>query len=283
MVRAIQARPLELTECSEVVEYLGLNARENLLLLDLVARFGGEPDAGELAPQVAVARRGGEIVGVAALRPSAVLDARVVPEAIEALAPLFDPMGIGLVKSAEPAVDALWSRLSRRRRRRAVVDRRETSFALFADGARFSPVAEGARVRSAGAEDLEALVYAARESLREENRPDPFGGDARGFRRWVQGRVPRARVVEAARRVVFVGYADVRRKEGWLLQGVYTWPRARRRGHAAAGTSALCREAFASGAEHVQLSVVDGNEGARALYEGLGFKPFARLRTILFD
>jgi predicted GNAT family acetyltransferase len=144
-------------------------------------------------------------------------------------------------------------------------------------------VPEGARVRGAGAADLEALVFAARESLREEQRPDPFSGDARGFRRWVQGRVPRARVVESAARIVFVGYADVQRNEGWLLQGVYTWPRARRRGYGAAGTSALCREAFERGAEHVQLSVVDGNDGARALYEGIGFKPFARLRTILFD
>jgi predicted GNAT family acetyltransferase len=212
-----------------------------------------------------------------------VLDACVLPEAIEELAPLFDPMGIGLVKSAEPAVDVLWLRLSRRRRRRAVVDRRETAYALCADAARYTGAPQGARVRSAEAEDLEALVYAARESLREEHRPDPFAGDARGFRRWVQGRVPRARVVESAQRVVYVGYADVRRAEGWLLQGVYTWPRARRRGYAAAGTSALCQEAFACAADHVQLSVIDGNEGARALYEGLGFKPFARLRTILFD
>jgi predicted GNAT family acetyltransferase len=57
---------------------------------------------------------------------------------------------------------------------------------------------------------------------------------------------------------------------------------ARRRGHARVGVSDLCREAFAHGAEHVQLAVVDGNEPGRALYESLGFKPFAKLRTILF-
>ena len=33
---------------------------------------------------------------------------------------------------------------------------------------------------------------------------------------------------------------------------------------------------------HVQLAVIDGNEAGRALYEGLGFKPFGKLRTILF-
>src|SRR5262245_11276567 len=174
MSRAIHARPLETAECAEVAEYLSRSARENLLLLDLVARFGSEPDAGELAAQIAVARRAGEIVGVAALRPSAVVDADALPEAIDELAPLFDPMGIGLVKSAEPLVDALWSRLARRRRRRAVVDRRETSFAVGADAVHYAAVPDGARVRAAVASDLEALVYAARESLHEENRPDPF-------------------------------------------------------------------------------------------------------------
>lgn len=283
MSRPIDARLLAPAERAEVLAYLGRSARDNLILLDLVERLGSQPAAGELAPQLAVARRGGEIVAVAALRPSAVLDAQALPEAVERLAPLFDPMGIGLIKSAQPAVDALWALLSRRRSRRAVVDRLETSYALCGDAARLARVPDGASVRDARAGDLDDLVFAARESLREEGRPDPFSGDVRSFRRWVQGRVPRARVVEAARRVAFVGYADVRRAQGWLLQGIYTWPHARRRGFAAAGTSALCREAFAAGADHVQLSVVDGNDAARALYEGLGFKPFARLRTILFD
>jgi len=283
MPRPIVARLLVPTERTEVLAYLERDARENLLLLDLVDRFGAAPAQGELAPQLAVARRNREIIGVAALRPSAVLDARVQQDALSELAPLFDPMGIGLVKSSQPAVDRLWSLLSRRRSRTAVVDRLETSYSLCEDAARFAQAPRGAVVREAEPDDLEDLVFAARESLREEGRPDPFYGDARGFRRWVQGRLPRARLVASGGRVVFVGYADVRRPQGWLLQGVYTWPRARRRGFAAAGTSALCREAFANGADHVQLSVVDGNDGARALYEGLGFKPFARLRTILFD
>ena len=98
----------------------------------------------------------------------------------------------------------------------------------------------------------------------------------------MRGRLPRARVVESAGRIVFVGYADVRRSDGWLLQGVYTWPEVRRLDHASVGVSALCQEAFAAGADHVQLSVVDGNLAGQRLYERLGFKPFAKLRTILF-
>ena len=176
----------------------------------------------------------------------------------------------------------LWERLSGRRGRRSIVDRNETAYVLERGSTRFVDPHPDGRARPALKADLDPLVYAARESLREEDRPDPFAGDARSFRRWVRGRVARARVMESDGRIMFVGYADVQRLEGWLLQGIYTWPEARRRGFAAAGTSQLCREAFAAGAGHVQLAVVEGNQPAQALYEGLGFEPFGRLRTILF-
>src|SRR4029453_1902848 len=130
--------------------------------------------------------------------------------------------------------------------------------------------------------DLDGLVQAARASLREEHRPDPFEGDPDGFRRWVAGRIPRASVVDLDGALRFAGYADVQRSEGWLLQGVYTWPEARRRGLAAAGVADLCRRAREAGAAHVPLALVAGNTAAERLYESLGFRTFARLRTILF-
>ena len=195
---------------------------------------------------------------------------------------LFASLGVGLVKSEVHVVDRFWSMLPGRRRRQVLVDRIETAYAVRA--VQFHPRAPGRdqRVRPATPADLDPLVVAARESLREERRPDPFAGDAKSFRRWVRGRVDRACVVETGARIGFAAYADVRRPEGWLLQGVYTWPEMRRRGLATAGVSRLCGDAFAAGADHVQLSVVDGNLAGRRLYEGLGFEPFAKLRTILF-
>jgi ribosomal protein S18 acetylase RimI-like enzyme len=282
MAQAVTARLVRRSDRQPVRRYLALDPLGNLLLLDQVARLGSPPAPGEMRGEVAVARRGDAIVGVVGLRPTVVFDAAVTPEAIEAFLPLVESLGVGLVKSAAGAVDRLWSQLAGRAPSRSVVDRREIAYVLRSEYARLRDSAGRAEARPAAGADLDALVVAARESLREEGRPDPFSGDVRGFRRWVRGRIARARVIESEGRVVFVAYADVRRPEGWLVQGVYTWPEVRGRGLATAGVSDLCREAFAVGTDHVQLAVVEGNVPGVRLYERLGFKPFAQLRTILF-
>jgi RimJ/RimL family protein N-acetyltransferase len=276
-----EARLVRSSDREAVLAHLARSPERNLFLLDVVARLGLPPPSGEFRSEVAAAWQDDEVVGVAALRPTVVLDAEATPEAIDALLPYLDALGVGLIKSARPAVDHAWSALRRRSDRRALLDRLETAYALRAATARLRDES-GPRARPAVPDDLDALVVAARESLREEDRPDPFAGDVRSFRRWVRGRVPRARVIASGGRVVFVAYADVQRPEGWLIQGVYTWPAFRRHGFAAAGVSDLCREALASGANHVQLSVVAGNVAGHALYAGLGFEPFGELRTILF-
>ncbi len=281
MGRSVEARLVRLADRGAVMARLSRSPERNLFLLDLAGRLGLPPPAGELRSEVAAVWFGDEVIGVAALRPSVVLDADATPEAIDALLPYLDALGVGLIKSARSGVDYAWSALLRRSHRRALLDRLETAYALRRAGVRLR-AAGGLQSRPAVVEDLDALVVAARESLREEDRPDPFAGDLRSFRRWVRGRVPRARVVECEGRVVFVAYADVQRPEGWLIQGVYTWPDFRRRGFAATGVSDLCREAFAAGARHVQLAVVEGNVAGRRLYAGLGFEPFGELRTLLF-
>lgn len=269
-------------ERAEALAFLGRDSLANLYLLDLTHRVGGFGSPGEARPEVVGVWQRKEMVGVAAVRPSVVFDAGAGPEIVEALLPALESVGAGLVKSSAAAVERLWTHLSGRPTRRALLDRVETGYVVRPD--RLASLDAGARhrCRVASKRDLEELVIAARESLRDEQRPDPFEGDIKAFRRWVRGRVSRARVVEVDGRVVFAGYADVQRPEGWLIQGVYTWPEMRRRGVAAAGMIELCREAFAAGADHVQLTVVEGNVPALRLYESLGFEPFAELRTILF-
>jgi RimJ/RimL family protein N-acetyltransferase len=281
VVRELKVRPLRARDRAAALRYLDRTARLNLPLIDLVLRLGTASRRGEGRAELLVAYRGRELVGVAALQPSMTLDAAADSEVLEAFFPYLAGVGSGLVKSSEEVVAPLWEWL-RSHGRRALLDRTETGYALESRHARLVESGSGIRVREAEGRDLDLLVEAARASLREESRPDPFRGDPVGFRRWVRGRIPRATVAEVERGVRFVGYADVQCERGWLLQGIYTWPRQRRRGLAAAGVSALCRGAFAAAADHVQLSVVEGNTAAEGLYERLGFRPFARLRTILF-
>lgn len=282
MASAVESRLVGIADRETALDFLSRDAVANLFLLDLAARLGKAPSPGEARTKIVAAWRGDEIVGMAGLHPTVTLDANADREAVEAFIPYLDDIRVGLVKSHVPTVDVLWREFSARSSRRVIVDRIEIAYALqAADWKPVEPIASEP-ARRATISDLADLVVAALESLREEGRPDPFVGNAEGFRSWVRGRVPRARVVELEGRIAMVGYADVQRREGWLLQGIYTWPDCRQRGLATFGVSELCHEAFAAGANHVQLAVVEGNTAAQRLYEGLGFKPFAKLRTILF-
>ena len=277
----VQARLLAGPARDAAVERLSSSAARNLLLLDLLDEIGREPAASELPAQVLGAFDDDGLCGTAALRPSLVLEAGMDERVLDSLLPYFEAVETGLIKSERRAVDLLWRQLERHGKR-ALIDRIEHALVLRPDAARALEMPAGVRFRPAMPRDLEALVHAARASLREEGRPDPFDGDPPNFRRWVHGRLARARVAEVGGRVVFVGYADVQRSEGWLVQGVYTWPEHRRRGIASVGMLALADEAFAQGADHVQLAVVTGNVPALALYDRLGFERFDELRTILF-
>jgi predicted GNAT family acetyltransferase len=277
----VETRALGREDRRQALDFLGQDLVANLFLVDLALRVGAPPEPGEARCEMIGAWQQGRLVAVMALRPTVALTP-ASPEVMASLLPHLEPLGVGLVKSSLAAVDGLWSALGKRRPPRVLLDRLETAYAVRESEARLVEPRLHERVRAADLGDLEPLVMAARESLREEDRPDPFEADVRGFRRWVRGRIPRARVVETGGRIVCVGYADVRLPAGWLLQGIYCWPDARRRSFARTGVSDLCRQAFASGADHVQLSVVDGNEPARRLYEGLGFKPFDKFRTIIF-
>jgi RimJ/RimL family protein N-acetyltransferase len=279
-VGGLRLRPLRERDQEAALAYLDRSPLLNLVLADLVLRIG-ERSAGVPAPEVLGAWRGRELAGLAGLAPSVVFDAAAEREVLEAFFPYLARVGSGLVKSTEEVVGPLEKWLASEGRR-VLLDRIEIGFALEPEAARLTAPGPAQHVRPAAVADLDALVEAARQSLIEENRPDPTDSDAIGFRRWVRGRVRRAVVVEQDAKLAFVGYADVQCPRGWLLQGVFTWPEYRRRGLAATGVSELCRRAFASGGAHVQLAVIEGNEAAEKLYEGLGFRRFARLRTLLF-
>ena len=265
----------------EALALLRADEEANLVLIDFVDRLGRSLGPGEVPPQIYGVWDGEHLEAAAAIRPSIVLSVGMADDALDAFLPLVLRVPSGLVKCDRRLVGPVWDALERAGRV-PTIDRIEIAYrlhpaAMVAADARLPGVARPARP-----EDLDELVYAARASLWEEDRPDPAEGDPVGFQRWVLGRLPRARIVSEGGRTVFVAYADVRREAGWLVQGVYTWPEYRRRGYALRGMDSVIREAFASGASHVQLAVVEGNERAARLYEQLGFEAFAELRTVLF-
>jgi len=273
----LEVRALRPRECPPALTRLRARAHDELFLIDLVRQLArGEPEV-----EIFAAWRGGTLVGLASARPTIVVETGLDADVLTALVGPLATLSMGLIRAPAPVVEPLWAGLAPHRRR-ALVDRLEISLILEPESFAPRDPPAGVRVRPAGRQDLDRLVEAARASLREENRPDPFLGDPRGFRRWVTSRHQRALVAERGGRVVWVGYADVQLADGWLLQGVYSWPDQRRGGLAAAGVSALCRQAFAANARHVQLSVVEGNTAAIALYTQLGFCPHTTLRTLLF-
>ncbi len=264
-----------------VLDYLRKDPQLNLQLLDLIDWTPDSRSELDVEPVVLVAWDSGEVSGVAVLRPSLLFDAHLEPSSLEAFLPFFSAIETGLLKSLDRVVSDLWN-LLRRTGRRSLIDRYETAFTIGVGELSPAAMPEGAVLRRALASDLDQLVYAARASLRAERRPDPAERDPVGFARWVRSRLARARVVEVAGSLAFVAYADVRRVEGWLVQGVFTWPAMRRRNYAAAAMTGLVNEALDSGADHIQLAVIEGNEAALNLYNCLGFRPMARLRTVLF-
>ncbi len=277
----LRVRTLKPDDRAAALACLDRAPRLNLHLSDQVLRLGDRPRHGEARPELLGAWRSDALVGILGVQPSVVLDAGSDREVVEAFLPYLGGVGAGLIKSHEDVVGPLWDCLAERGRH-AILDRIENAYSLEADALVATPRPPELELRPARLEDLDALIVAARESLIEESRPDPSSQDPGGFERWVRSRIPRAVVGEEAGRLVFVGYADVRCDRGWLLQGVFTWKDARRRGIAAAAVTDLCTQAFAASADHVQLAVVDGNTAAEQLYERLGFVRFARLRTLLF-
>lgn len=277
----LKVRRLQNRHWAEAVAYLETGLPQDLLLLDLLDGSDVHTASG-MTPHAFGAWRDDALVGLALGHPSVVLDSRLAGDVLDALCGPLETVEAGLLKSAPAQVGPVWQRLWDRGRR-AHLDRMETGF-LVRPRAHASPdLPPQSHFRKALAGDLDVLVESARASLLEEGRPDPDLTDPVGFRRWVASRMPRARIIEYRGAPVFVGYADVHRPEGWLIQGVFTVPALRRRGFAAAGVAALLAEAFAAGADHVQLTAIDDNRGARRLYENLGFEPFGPIRTILFS
>ncbi len=278
-----QVRALRLEEVEVALTHLSRAPRLNLWLLDQVLHFAEGPWRRAAArSQLLAVWRGDQLKALAQLRPSFTLDATTDEATLEALLPHLGDIVSGIVKGRSSLMGRLRAQLALRGHRAPLLDRMELGYALRAEDAHYAPPPAGLELRAARAGDLDALVVAAQGSLLAEQRPDPLQKSARRFRRWVKTRVAHATVGVLDGRVVFVGYSDITRPCGWLLQGVFTSPAQRGRGIAAAGVSMMARRAFEAGAGHLQLAVLEDNLAGQRLYQRLGFEPFTRQRVLVF-
>ena len=181
MTRSVRVRSLTARDRPEALVRLERGARLNLFLIDLALRMG-ESAAGRGRNELLGAWRGEELVGVASVQPSLVLDASAEPAALAAFFPYLGTVASGLVKSTAETVAPLHRWLDDHGRQ-ILLDRFEHAYALEAAEAKLPSPPRGLRVRSAELDDLPALVEASRASLLEEDRPDPTESDPAGFKR----------------------------------------------------------------------------------------------------
>lgn len=81
--------------------------------------------------------------------------------------------------------------------------------------------------------------------------------------------------------LVSVACAYLRLPEVWIIGDVYTHPAHRGRGYAKAATTAVTRDAIASGAT-AMLHVAEDNEPAIRAYRALGYRTAARRPWIFY-
>ena len=92
MTQGLEARYLGLADREAALRYLERDSQANLFLMDLTARLGAPPEPGEARAEIVGAWRNDEIVGMAGLRPSVVLDASADEEAVEVFLPYLESM-----------------------------------------------------------------------------------------------------------------------------------------------------------------------------------------------
>jgi ribosomal protein S18 acetylase RimI-like enzyme len=137
-------------------------------------------------------------------------------------------------------------------------------------------------LRRAGLDDLELLLPAAAAAHEEELGMDPLERDAQAFRWRTKGQIEfgRSWLWEEDGRILFKAEASAWTPAAVQLQQVWTDPDERGHGYARRALRDLCRELLRS-TGRVCLFVRPENERAIRLYEGIGMKRVASMRSIL--
>jgi predicted GNAT family acetyltransferase len=282
----LRVRPATPRDVDPVLAFLDGKPAENVFLSYLVRRDRFAHN--DATRTWTLATNDGEVRGVCLAASNvvpAVADAQVARALAEGIGDLR-PATQSLV-GERSAVDALWEGVRARAPRVRLVREEQPVYVIERSG-RAAPGAEAAEngesvLRAARDEDLDLLVEAAADMLREEILDDPYRRDPIGFRtqvwRMIQDRA--IYVLEAGGRVVFKAHANVRTPLAVQVSGVYTLPAHRSRGYARAGMAALAARLLR---HHplVCLYVNLENQAAMRAYEAVGFVRAGTFKSIFF-
>ncbi len=263
--------------------FLDRKPAENVFLSYLVRRDRFAQN--EATRAWTMATRAGDVCGVC-LAASNVVPAAVDGEAARALAEAVGGLlpGTQSLVGERATVDVLWEGLRRRAPRVRLVREEQPMYVIERGALAGAEASEsGELLRPARSEDLDLLVDAAADMLREEILDDPYTRDPIGFRtqvwRMVQDRA--IYVLEMGGHVVFKAHANVRTPLAAQVSGVYTLPAHRGRGYARAGMAAITRRLLR---DHpmVCLYVNRDNAAAMRAYEAVGFRRAGTFKSIFF-
>lgn len=279
--RVRQPGPGDLSRC---LSFLERRASENVFLAHLLRRDGFGRAAG--SRQWHLAEEDGEPRGMC------LASVNIVPAAEDDEPARLLGGALGRVRRGTQSlvgersvVNAVWESL----RRRAPAPRlvREEQPLYLLDRAAFGAAApaDGSRLalRPARTEDLDVLVEACADMLREEILDDPCARDPVAFRAQVWRLVQEGAILvgEVNGRIVFKAHANVRTPLAAQISGVYTMPAQRGRGHGGAGMWRLAHRLLEE-VPSLCLYVNHENAAAIRLYEAVGFRRAGTFKSIFF-
>jgi len=141
-----------------------------------------------------------------------------------------------------------------------------------------------APIDGAELDDLDEIVEMSEQMLLEDFRLRPGSLSREGIRESMRQKIidGRSWVCREHGEVVFKADVSAQFAGGAQIEGVFTKPHRRGRGHARRGVAALSAELLRSSA-FVSLHVDRDNLAARRAYEKAGFRPHSEFRLVLLN
>lgn len=276
-----ELRPLLETDRPELVRFLGRNPEENIYLLSRVANDGVVNEQAASHGRFYGHHRNGGLDGVIFFghRKGVVLagDDEEFLRA-SALLALGSESDWVILVGPRAATDGFLSHY-RWRGRPTHINRVQIHHVLRPDDA-LPPPAPGAR--QAEPRDLDAVVEMSEQMLMEDFRLHPGSLSREGIRLSMRQKIQDGRtwVLEEGGELVFKADVSARFSGGAQIEGVFTRPHRRGRGHAVRGLATMHADLLRSSA-FVSLHVDEANAAARRAYEKCGYRPFSELRLVL--